>query len=247
MQRTTYQVGEFADLAGVTVRTLRYYDQSGLLRPARRGSTRQYQQTDLLRLQQILTLKAMGFALNEIRALLENPHYNLRGSFEIQREAIRAEVERLQTALKGLDLTIAHLDATNQIDWGEIAVIIAAINADFKQEWSRRYYTDEQRARFAQATPEEVEAGTRGWMHLTKDYQAAVARSLPPDHPEVQALAARQVELVQAFTKGDAGVERSLQAMYANFDSIPPEFRLFDRDLLDFMGAAVRIYKEQNP
>ena len=169
MQRTTYQVGEFADLAGVTVRTLRYYDQSGLLRPARRGSTRQYQQTDLLRLQQILTLKAMGFALNEIRALLENPHYNLRGSFEIQREAIRAEVERLQTALKGLDLTIAHLDATNQIDWGEIAVIIAAINADFKQEWSRRYYTDEQRARFAQATPEEVEAGKGGWRHRTQD------------------------------------------------------------------------------
>lgn len=245
MQRTTYHVGEFADLAGVTVRTLRYYDQSGLLRPARRGSTRQYQQTDLLRLQQILTLKALGFSLSEIRDLLENPQYDLRRSFEIQREAIRAEVERLQTALTGLDLTIAHLDATQQIDWGEIAVIITALNADFKQEWSRRYYTDEQRARFAQATPAEVEAGTRGWMQLTADYQAA--RHLPPDHPEVQALAARQVELVQAFTQGDPGIERSLKAMYANFDSIPPEFRLFDRDLLDFMGAAVRIYTEQHP
>lgn len=243
MQRTTYHVGEFADLAGVTVRTLRYYDQSGLLRPARRGSTRQYHQTDLLRLQQILTLKALGFSLNEIRDLLEDPHYDLRRSFTIQREAIHAEIERLQKALTGLDLTIAHLDATNQIDWHEIAVIVTALNADYKQEWSRRYYTDEQNARFAQATPAEVEAGTRGWMQLTEDYKAA--RHLPPDHPQVQALAARQVELVRAFTQGDPEVEKSLKAMYANFDSIPQEFRLFDRDLLEYMGEAVRIYQAQ--
>lgn len=245
MQRTTYHVGEFANLAGVTVRTLHYYDQSGLLRPARRGSTRQYRQTDLLRLQQILTLKAMGFSLTEIRDLLEDPHYDLRRSFEIQREAIRQEIERLQKALTGLDLTIAHLDATQQIDWGEISLIIAALNADYKQEWSRRYYTDAQQARFAQATPAEVEAGTRGWMQLTRDFEAA--RHLPPDHPTVQALAARQVELVRAFTQGDPEIERSLQAMYADFDRIPPEFRLFDRDLLEFMTQAVNIYKEKHP
>jgi DNA-binding transcriptional MerR regulator len=241
----TYHVGEFADMAGVTVRTLRYYDQSGLLRPARRGSTRQYRHTDLLRLQQILTLKAMGFSLNEIRDLLEDPHYDLRRSFTIQREAIRQEIERLQKALTGLDLTIAHLEATKQIDWGEIAVIIAALNADYKQEWARRYYSNDQWARFAQSTPEEVEAGTRAWMRLTEDFQAA--RHLPPDHPTVQALAARQVELVRGFTKGDPEIERSLRAMYADFERIPQEFRLFDRDLLDFINAAVTLYKERHP
>ncbi len=53
-------------------------------------------------------------------------------------------------------------------------------------------------------------------------------------------------EVVRAFTQGDPEVEKSLKAMYANFDSIPPEFRLFDRDLLEYMGEAVRIYQEHN-
>lgn len=43
------------------------------------------------------------------------------------------EIERLQKALTGLDLTIAHLDATNQIDWHEIAVIVTALNADYSR------------------------------------------------------------------------------------------------------------------
>ncbi|MBE2268248.1 MAG: MerR family transcriptional regulator [Anaerolinea sp.] len=241
----TFQVGEFAQMAGVTVRTLRFYDQAGLLKPARRGSTRQYRQSDLLRLQQILTLKALGFSLNEIRDLLESPGYDLRRSFEIQRAALQQQIDGLSRALRGLELTLARLDATQQVDWSEIAAIIAAVNTDFKEEWLKRYYDDDQIAGFLAHQPNQaqIEAWTKQWRDLTADYTAK--RQLPPDHPDVQALAARQVALVEAFTQGDQRITESLRAMYANFEDIPAEYRLFDRDLLDYMGEAVRIFQER--
>ena len=64
-----YRVAEFAKLAGVTVRTLQYYDRIDLLKPSdsTEGGHRLYQRSDLLRLQQILTLKWMGFKLDQIK------------------------------------------------------------------------------------------------------------------------------------------------------------------------------------
>ncbi|MBC8076991.1 MAG: MerR family transcriptional regulator, partial [Chloroflexales bacterium] len=60
----TYRVQEFARLAGVTVRTLHFYDEAGLLAPSGRSDSghRRYRPHDLLRLQQIVTLKRLGFA-----------------------------------------------------------------------------------------------------------------------------------------------------------------------------------------
>ena len=67
-----YRVHEFAELAGVTVKTLHHYDRVGLLRPRRTSSGyRVYTHADLVRLEEILALKTIGFSLNDIRALLD--------------------------------------------------------------------------------------------------------------------------------------------------------------------------------
>ena len=70
-----YRIAQFAQLAGVTVRTLQYYDRMGLLRPSAttEANYRLYTTADLLKLQQILTLKWMGFSLSEIGAILSPP------------------------------------------------------------------------------------------------------------------------------------------------------------------------------
>ena len=94
MSSEVYRVAEFARLAGVTVRTLQYYDRIGLLKPSQstEGGHRLYERRDLLRLQQILTLKWMGFKLDQIKELIESPQYDLRTALRMQKAAIDNQV-----------------------------------------------------------------------------------------------------------------------------------------------------------
>ena len=73
------QIGELGKQTGLSIRTLRYYDEIGLLMPSHRTEAeyRLYSEADIARLQQILSLRQLGFALKEIRQCLENPDFSL--------------------------------------------------------------------------------------------------------------------------------------------------------------------------
>ncbi len=73
------QIGELAKQTGLSIRTLRYYDEIGLLVPSHRTEAdyRLYSEADIARLQQILSLRQLGFALKEICDCLENPKFSL--------------------------------------------------------------------------------------------------------------------------------------------------------------------------
>lgn len=77
-----YRVGEVSDMTGVSIRTLHHYDRIGLLKPSRHteGRHRLYSDADLLSLQQILTLRYLGFPLRRIGELLERPDFDLVAS-----------------------------------------------------------------------------------------------------------------------------------------------------------------------
>ncbi|MBY8888759.1 MerR family transcriptional regulator [Streptomyces sp. PTM05] len=113
-----YSVGQVAGFAGVTVRTLHHYDAIGLLCPSGRaaGGHRRYDDTDLDRLQRVLFYRELGFPLDEIAALLDDPdidpmdhlrrrHEVLTGRIEALRRMAEA-VERAMEARKmGINLT----------------------------------------------------------------------------------------------------------------------------------------------
>ena len=76
---TKYSVKQLSELAGVTVRTLHHYDRIGLLSPAQRSESgyRYYGRAELLRLQQILFYRELGFRLQEIGDILDDPSFDL--------------------------------------------------------------------------------------------------------------------------------------------------------------------------
>src|SRR5436853_7812296 len=81
---------EFAERAGVTVRTLHHYDRLGLLKPKGRTAAgyRLYGERDLARLQQIVTLKFIGLSLKQIKELLDQREFDLATTLRRQREVI---------------------------------------------------------------------------------------------------------------------------------------------------------------
>lgn len=198
-----YRVGEVAALTRVTVRTLHHYDRIGLLRPALHsaGGYRMYGESELLRLQQILTLRYLGFPLRRIGELLDRADFDLVASLRVQQQALHdriAELERIATTIG--DLVDQRLE-TGEWSWQLVIVASEAVGAGLTrgEETMDAYYTPEQMTRFEEArraTPqEEIGAIEEGWTALLAEVRAARAADLDPATAEAGALAERWGEL----------------------------------------------------
>ena len=108
-----YSIRELADTFGVTSRTLRFYEQKGLLNPRRRGSTRLYSAADRARLILILRGKRVGFTLDEIKEMLDLEALNARGPAHLEDSIERFErrIEDLNHQRQDIDTSIAELQA----------------------------------------------------------------------------------------------------------------------------------------
>ncbi|MFJ9414555.1 MerR family transcriptional regulator [Streptomyces sp. NPDC101227] len=93
-----YSVGQVSRLAGVTVRTLHHYDKAGLLSPSDRSPAgyRLYGEADLARLQQILFYRELGFPLDEIATILEDPQANALDHLRARHRLLNDEITKLQ-------------------------------------------------------------------------------------------------------------------------------------------------------
>src|ERR1700738_3573549 len=120
-----YYTSEFAEMASVSVRTLRFYDKVGLLSPTNytEAGYRLYTDADFLRLQQILALKFLGFSLEEIKCCLQVGPIALQESLALQKAMMREKREQLDTIIQAIDETEKLLQA-NQQDWQSIVHVI---------------------------------------------------------------------------------------------------------------------------
>ncbi|NJL55149.1 MerR family transcriptional regulator [bacterium] len=88
------KIGELAKQTGLSIRTLHYYDEIGLLVPSHRTEAdhRLYSDPDIIRLQQILSLRQLGFSLSEIQACLERPEFSLPQVIDLHRSRLRDQI-----------------------------------------------------------------------------------------------------------------------------------------------------------
>lgn len=106
-----YTVKQLASMAGVTTRTLHYYDEIQLLRPASYGDNgyRYYDEKAVLRLQQIMFFRELDFSLEEIKANLDSPDFDLLHTLQVHRKGLQARVKRLNRLIETVDNTMNHL------------------------------------------------------------------------------------------------------------------------------------------
>ena len=107
-----YTIKQLADLANVSRRTLRYYDQIDLLKPTAVGDNnyRYYDQDTVLRLQQIRFYQEMDFSLDDIRQILDKSDFNTLQSLQTQKGALQQQAKRLERLINTIDKTILHLE-----------------------------------------------------------------------------------------------------------------------------------------
>jgi DNA-binding transcriptional MerR regulator len=224
----TYLPHEFAKRAGVTVRALHHYDRLGLLKPSGHTAAgyRVYSDRDFARLEQIVALKFIGFPLSQIRELLHRRDTDLSAALRQQRHILAEKRDHLDRAVQAIERAEKVVASGGEPDWEPFRKVIEVIQMQTRKDWMKRYYTDEQLANLRQRwSPEVQQESERGWAALARDTEAAIATGADPTGETGLQLAARRQKLLAMFTGGDAGIEKSLQKLYADKVNWPSTFK----------------------
>jgi|SRR5579863_3658468 len=222
-----YQAHEFARMAGVSVRTLHHYDRLGLLKPAGRTGAghRFYDESQFVRLQQIVTLKFIGFTLREIKKLMGGA--DLKTALRLQRVSLVEKRRQLDQAIEAIAAAERLPRARNGTDWRAFVTIIQRIQMQTNNEWTKKYYNEEAQKVLGERqklwSPELQERVSKDWAALFEDIKQTLARGVKPESAEGQALAARWDKLVEAFTGGNAAVLEGVKKVWKDFDNLPAE------------------------
>ena len=123
-----YSSGEFARMAQVSVRTIRFYDKQNILKPSyvTPAGARFYTDSDFVKLQQILLLKYLGFSLDDIKGMTINEmdYHFLRNSLTMQKKLVADRIEQMQLVESAIDKTVSALENNQEIDWSQMLHLI---------------------------------------------------------------------------------------------------------------------------
>jgi MerR family transcriptional regulator, thiopeptide resistance regulator len=244
----SYQVQQFAELAGVTVRALHHYDRMALLKPRRtQAGYRLYGIGDLERLEQIVALKFLGLPLKQIKTLLDREARQLTDALRSQRRALEEKRRRLDRAIEAIRNAEKAIRPGQQADAAVLKKIIEVIEMQDNTDFMKKYYSEEAQAKMTvrreQWNPKLQEQATKDWDDLFRDVEAALGDD--PASPKVQALAARWKKLVEGFTGGDREVSTGLKKAWGDRDNWPPTMQqqsapFADKRIWEFMGKAMK-------
>lgn len=244
-----FTIKQISRMAGITPRTLHYYDEIGLLIPERVGENgyRYYGDASLLRLQQILLYRELDMPLEQIRRMMASGSYDVMQALENHREELRKRIAHLERLIGTVDHTILALK-------GQTAMDNKKLFEGFNEEQEAKY---EQEA-MQMYDPETVKASARRWKRYTPaDKQrigeegnavyAAFVKAMPKGaaSPEAQACVepwrkhmdyfwTPNDEQLLAIANGYASDPR----FKANFDRVHPQ-------LAEFVGDVVTIYMQR--
>jgi MerR family transcriptional regulator, thiopeptide resistance regulator len=240
------KVGELAKRTGLTIRTLHHYDDIGLLKPSlhTEAGHRLYTAADVARLQQILSLRQLGFGLEDIKACLDRPGFS-------PLEVIRLHVARLREQIDLQEKLCARLEAISASfqPAGEVSAE-AFLQTIEVMTMIEKYYTPEQMETFRKrreamgpAADEIIKKSQEDWATLIADYKAAMEAGTDPADPKLRQFEQRRQALVNAFTGGDAGIEQSLERLWtAQGDKLCAQYG-YDPQVMEYLGKVAKAQK----
>lgn len=244
----TYTVKQLAGLAGVTARTLHYYDEIGLLLPSAVGENgyRHYDDAAVLRLQQILFYREMGLSLKDTQLALDGPGFDVVKALQAHREALLGQVDRLNRLIQTIDRTLLHLRGQREMSTQELFEgFDDETQARYEQEASERYgpkLVQESSRRWKSYTAEDKARIMAEGGAVYRDLEAMIGRD--PADAEVQAAVGRWHEHLRAFYEPTPEILRGLGRAYAESPEFATFFAAMDPDLPAFLRRAIDRYVE---
>jgi DNA-binding transcriptional MerR regulator len=247
-----YTVNKLAKISGVSVRTLHFYDEISLLKPAYYGDNnyRYYEEEQLLKLQQILFFRELDFSLDDIKKIMKSDYFNQLKTLESHKHVLHERLDQAEKLIKTIDKTIEYLrgkinmkheelyygfDSEKQQKHEKNLVKQGIVTQEFLDECNEkiRHWTDKEKNDFIQ----EMEK-------IMDDLIITLTHKLQPSSNEVQTLIKKHYVWIKRSWTPTKESYIGLTQLYQT-----PEFRLFyDRrhpELLTLMVEAMQVFAER--
>ncbi len=239
-------VGEVAKKIGITVRTLQYYDKEGLLPPSAEseGGRRLYTDKDLVTLHQIMSLKSLGFSLNDIKRhliSLETP-VDVANALTEQADGIRRKIEQLTASLIAIEQLKAEVLQMQTVNFKKYADII--VNLQMKNGF---YYLIK---RFDDDTLDHIRnqfdkvSGLKfmdRFNRLSDEIVQLQKDSVPPESEKCQQIVKEYWGLIMEFTNGDMSMLPKLIEI-GNIDTATNAWEERQKIINDYLNPALQVY-----
>jgi DNA-binding transcriptional MerR regulator len=248
MSTTRYTVKQLADFAGVSRRTLHYYDEIELLPPAGHNENgyRYYDDESLFRLQQILFYREIGLELGQIKEVLDDPDFDTVAALQSHRKVLQGKIERMQRLIGTVDTTIMHL--IGEVDMSEQNVFNG-----FSEE-KQKEYEEEAVDNWGENAAQSIKL----WNSYSEERKAQIMQEgsdiyneivanmdKGPDAPEIRALLVRWHDHLRYFYEPSIEVLEGLGNMYHDHPDFNATFTKMHPDLPGFLKAAIAIYVDE--
>ena len=239
-------VGEIAKKMGVTIRTLQYYDKEGLLTPSSEseGGRRLYTDKDLLMLNQIISLKSLGFSLEDIKGRLfplETPE-EVAYALTEQAEDLRKKIEKLKSSLSAIEQLKAEVLQIRTVNFKKYADIIVNLQMQNDSYSLIKRFDDDTldhiRSRFDKKSGldfmNRFNRISDEIIHLQKD-------KVPPESKKCQELVKEYWDLIMEFTNGDMTMLPKLTEV-GKIDIATNAWEEKQKIINEYIGSALQVY-----
>lgn len=240
-------VGQLAAKLGITVRTLQYYDKEGLMQPSERseGGRRLYTNKDMVKLHQILSMKYLGFSLDDIRKCLislDTPE-QVTAVLNEQAAIIKEKISNLTEALSAIEILQEEIRHINKVDFNKYAEIIELLRLKNENYWIAKFFDDKTLAHIKNKyTEESAKELIKTWHSLCDEIAVLKSKGSAPESTEGQKIAKEWWSMVMEFTGGDMQMLPELMKFNDSKDGWGNDWK--EKQLIadDFIGKALMIY-----
>lgn len=242
----SYTVQQLATLSGVTVRTLHHYDQIGLLKPSRirNNGYREYNEPELLRLQQILFFRELDFPLDEIKSMLNRKSFDMVEALKEHKTLIRLKQKHLENLVKTIDRTIKRITMDEKKNDEELYDAfkdpdVKGYQDEVRERWGDTEAYAQSMARVKKMTKKEMDELKAKGKEFNQKLAVAMASGVGVDSPEMQAMVAEHYKGIQFFYDCPIEMYRNLGEMYVQdprftktYDTVRPGLAVYLRDAI---------------
>ncbi len=245
-------VGEVAKKLNVTVRTIQYYDQIGLVTPTEftEGGRRLYSVKDYVKLHQILSLKDFGFSLKEIKEeLMPASTVEEMNKYLIKQESlVEEEIKKNQVTYELLHTFRKEMNQLGKVDWEVLLEIIHLLRNQDEHYWIVKYLDKDLYEKIKERTvKEEGHNYIKRMQALCEKAEELQKRGLAPESKEGKDLAKQWWDEIMNFTKGDMEMIRQLTELTEKSrGEKQTEFLKVFRRVEDFISKALSVYFEED-
>lgn len=240
------QIKEFAKLTGVSVRTLHYYDEIGLIKPAlvdAQNGYRFYDENSLLRMQEILFYRELDFPLKSILEILSSPDYDKQKALAEQRKLLELKKERLEKIIDALDGATKGKVTMAAFDNSDYKTARKQYEAEAKQRWGETDAYKEHEQKTANYSKDKWQEVNDGLMVIFTKFAECMKNGHTADSDDTQVLVKElQNYITENYYTCTKEILAGLGQMYVADERFKANINKNGNGTAEFVREAIEIY-----